>query len=214
MSNKPKILVFASGTKDGGGSGFQNLVMQSQVGVLDAEIVGVISNHRRGGVYNLATTLGIPFHHMPQPYNAETYQDIIHRAGGRWFALSGWLKLVEGLPPQRTINIHPGPLPEYGGLGMYGHHVHEAVIRDFKAGKITASAVTMHFVTPDYDQGPIFFHFPVFIKPDDTPENLSARVNAVEHSWQPHITNLVVQGNIRLRDGTVVLPAGYPFTRK
>jgi folate-dependent phosphoribosylglycinamide formyltransferase PurN len=111
-------------------------------------------------------------------------------------ALCGWLKLVAGLDPKTTFNIHPGPLPEFGGKGLWGHFVHEAVLKAYKQGKITHSAVSMHFVTPEFDEGPVFFTHPVPIEPDDTPETLAARVNQAEHEWQPKIANKVVHGEI------------------
>ena len=71
---------------------------------------------------------------------------------------------------------------------MYGHHVHEAVMEAYKAGEITHSAVSMHFVTEKYDEGPLFFSQSVPILPDDTAESLAKRVNEAEHKWQPIIT--------------------------
>ena len=187
---KPKLLFFASGTKTGGGSGFLNLGYQQEV--LGADIVGVVSNHAEGGVRQKADLLGIPFIHFPGPWIAEAYQEIVLRSGTEFVALSGWLKLVAGLDPRTTFNIHPGPLPRFGGEGMYGHHVHEAVI----ASGVRHSAVSMHFVTPEYDEGPLFFRHPVPVHPGDTPETLGVRVNAVEHAWQPLITRLVIYGEI------------------
>ena len=99
--------------------------------------------------------------------------------------------------PQKTINIHPGPLPHFGGPGMYGHHVHETVIQAYKEGKIQNSEVCMHFVTEEYDKGPVFFWYPVLIRPDDDADSLGARVNKIEHAWQSFVTNLVVTGQIR-----------------
>jgi hypothetical protein len=95
-----------------------------------------------------------------------------------------------------VFNIHPGPLPEFGGKGMYGHHVHEAVLAAFKRGEIEQSAVSMHFVTEDYDRGPTFLNLPVKIKKDDTAEDLGLRVNLFEHLYQPMITSMVVNGLI------------------
>jgi len=211
---KPKIIIFASGDKEGGGSGFQELVENTITGVLDAEIVGVVSNHENGGVRKRADKLGIPFHYMPGPYKAESYQAIVEKFEAEWICLSGWLKLVKGLPANRTINIHPGPAPEYGGKGMFGHYVHEKIIEDYKDGKIKSSAVTMHFVTPGYDEGPIFFYFQILIRDDDTPETLAARVNKVEHCYQSLITNLVVYKKIRLGSHGAVVPDWYPFLKK
>jgi len=103
---------------------------------------------------------------------------------------------VTGLDPQKTINIHPGPLPRFGGAGMYGHYVHEAVMEAYKKGEVDHSAVSMHFVTENYDEGPLFFSQSVPILPDDTAETLAKRVNEAEHKWQPIITNKVLQGEI------------------
>lgn len=199
-TNKPKVVIFASGTKNGGGSGFENLVKSVKDGILDANIVEVVSNHEHGGVRERADRLGINFKYFPGPYTAENYKKIIEDIGANFVALSGWLKLVSGLDPAKTINIHPGPLLnqslKFGGDGMYGHYVHEAVMKAYRKGEITHSAVTMHFITEKYDEGPVFFHYPVEILPDDTAETLARRVNEVEHKYQPVVTNLVVNGKI------------------
>ena len=191
------LLVFASGDKEGGGSGFKKLVEAMKAGVLRANIVGVVSNHAYGGVHRRAFDLEIPFFHFSGPWTVENYQHYVAETGANFVALSGWLKLVKGLPPDRTINIHPGPLPNFGGPGMYGHHVHEAVLAAFKRGEITHSEVCMHFVTDKYDRGPVFFRRQVELFPDDTAESIASRVNKVEHEFQAIITNKVVTGQIR-----------------
>jgi phosphoribosylglycinamide formyltransferase-1 len=118
---------------------------------------------------------------------------------------SGWLKFVRGLDPSKTVNIHPGPLPKFGGPGMYGHYVHEAVMAAYRRGEIIQSAVTMHFVDDvAYDNGPIIFQMPVLIRPDDDAETLAKRVNEKERAWQSHILNLVVHRYIYLSQGRVV----------
>lgn len=191
-----KVLVFASGSKDGGGSGFQNLVNKSRSENLGYEIVAVISNHENGGVRQKADFLKIPFVFFEKPYTKERYQEIINKWNPDVVALSGWLKLVTGLDPKKTINIHPGPLPRFGGAGMYGHFVHEAVIGAYKRGEVTHSAVTMHFVTEKYDEGPVFFVCKVEISGDDTVETLAKKVNYAEQKWQPIITSKVANGEI------------------
>src|SRR5882724_6426439 len=160
---REKLIVFASGTAEGGGSGFQALVENARAGILRADIVAVVSNHAQGGVKKRADTLGIPFVLFEGPWTAEAYQKIVREHGADWVCLSGWLKKTAGLDPRRTVNIHPGPLPEFGGPGLYGHHVHEAVMAAFQAGKITHSGVSMHFVTDEYDRGPVFFRYPLII---------------------------------------------------
>lgn len=193
----PKLIVFASGTKDGGGSGFANLVQstRSDPKILNAEIVAVVSNYEKGGVAQKAANLQIPFEHFPGPWTAQRYRDIVKKYEAEWIALSGWLKYVEGLDPIKTFNIHPGILPKLAGL--YGHYVHEAAIEAYKRGEIEFTAVMMHFVGGGgYDTGPVFYCGIVDINDDDTPKTLAERVRKHEHLIQPRITNLVVSRQI------------------
>ncbi len=194
----PKLLIFASGTKDGGGSGFQKLCEATRTGVLDAEIVGVVSNHENGGVKQKADAFGIQFIYSPKGRTKEDYQRIAKDTGAEFIALSGWLGFVEGLPADKTFNIHPAWLPsKFGGEGYFGHHIHEAVMEAYKKGERVKAGITMHFVTPKYDDDTgIFFRREVEILPDDTADTLFARINALEHHWQPIITNRVVNGEI------------------
>ena len=224
MKSNPRLLVFASGSATGGGSGFEKLVIASREGILDADIVGVISNYANGGVSARAEKLQIPFIQFPVgPWTKERYQQITQMFAFNYIALSGWLKLVKGLDPRITFNIHPGPLPDFGGPGMYGHHVHEAVFAAYRAGTITHSAVCMHFITDppesssakeQYDKGPVFFRKPVELKPEDTADDIGTRVNQEEHVWQPRITNMVVHGEISW-DGkdprSLRVPTGYQY---
>ena len=202
-----RVLVFASGDAMAGGSGFQELVEFSRTHppVLDAQIIGVISNHQNGGVRKRADALRIPFEYWSGPYDAKGYRGFVEKYQADFVMCSGWLKFVRGLDPTKTVNIHPGPLPQFGGTGMYGHHVHEAVITAYRRGEITQSAVTMHFVDEAaYDHGPIIFQMPVLIRPEDDAETLAKRVNEKERAWQSHILNLVVHRHIYLKEGKVV----------
>jgi len=202
----PRILVFASGTKTGGGSGFEAMVRASQTKppILDARICAVITNHFEGGVWHKAQALGIHVEYWTGPYQAQGYQNFVTDFNADYVMLSGWLKMVAGLDPARTINIHPGPLPRFGGPKLYGHHVHEAVMAAYHRGEITHSAVTMHFVDERYDRGPIFFAQPIPIESSDTPETLAAKVNRAEHEWQSRILNYVVHGQVLLVGKEVV----------
>jgi phosphoribosylglycinamide formyltransferase-1 len=202
----PNILVFASGTKTGGGSGFEVMVRASRTRppILDAGICAVITNHFEGGVWHKAKALGIHCEYWGGPYLAEGYQNFAKYFNADYVMLSGWLKLVTGLDPARTINIHPGPLPRFGGPKIYGHYVHEAVMAAYHRGEITHSAVTMHFVDAIYDHGPIIFALPIPIERRDTPETLAAKVNQAEHDWQPRVLNYVVHGQVRLVGNEVV----------
>jgi phosphoribosylglycinamide formyltransferase-1 len=197
MNMGPKLLIFASGTAHGGGSGFENLVQATRTGTLGADIVGVISNHEHGGVRERANRLRIPFGYLSTVFKPPSaYRALVDHFKPDFIALSGWMLRVEGLDPRTTFNIHPGPLPHFGGKGMYGDRVHAAVLESFRQGQITHSAVTMHFVDGEYDTGPVFFEQPVPIEADDTVETLRSRVNKTEHAWQPRITQLVLSGTI------------------
>ncbi len=219
---RPKIVVFASGTQDGGGTGFENLATSKD---LDADIVAVVSNHEHGGVRERADRLEIPFLYFPGPYNAQNYSSILQNTaiekGELWVALSGWLKKIEGLDPRRTFNIHPALLSfdhgRFGGKGMYGQYIHEAVKRALDAGEISESGFSMHFTTDEYDRGPIFFEYRVPIVSGMSAEDIAFVVHAAEHEWQPRITNMVVHGEVSW-DGTnpsaLKYPAGYPYFPK
>ncbi len=212
MTEKPRILVLDSGSATGGGLGFRRLVEESlkSGGDLQAKIVGVASNHKNGGVRKIADDHNVPFVFLKPPFTGEKYQALVGEFHAGWVACSGWLKLICGLDPAKTFNIHPGPLPKFGGQGMYGHHVHEAVMHSYSLGARKHSSVCMHFVNENYDHGPVFFDLKVPIEDRDTPDNLGARVNQQEHIWQPFITNLVVHGQIRLVSKfSIVVPNWY-----
>jgi len=188
---RPRVLVFASGSKDKGGSGFLHLILNMSAGVLPVDIVGVVCHHENGGVRKIADKHHIRFFPMAS-FTEEDYRRVALESGAEWFLLSGWLKKVCGLDPGRTINIHPGPTDCYGGNGMYGHHVHDAIIAAGEA----LSAVTMHFVDADYDRGPTFFVYPVSTSSCGNGDDLGALVNRYEHGWQSFVTWLVVSGQI------------------
>jgi phosphoribosylglycinamide formyltransferase-1 len=210
------ILVFASGTENGGGSGFEKLVENSRNGILNGKIIAIISNHKNGGVFEKAKKLNIKFEYFSGPYEKSKYQKIVKKYQPDLICLSGWLKLVKGLDSKFTINIHPGLLPELGGSGMYGIHVHKKAIEEYQKGKIKNTAVSMHFVTEKYDKGPVFFSYPIKIFKDDTPEVLQNRVNKAEHKFQSKISDMVLQGKISW-DGknpsSLKLPKGYRYIR-
>lgn len=212
--NQPYLIPFASGTKNGGGSGFKKLVEMQRAGLIAAHIPAVVSNIKGGGVEEKARELGISFEHFPKDIRTpETHVALVHGFGGdnAFVALSGCLWLVPmkespddpspGLDPRFVFNIHPGPLsikdenghPRFGGTGMHGDHVHEAVLD----AKVPYTAVTIHFVTKEYDKGPIVFEYPIPILPGDTLETLRARVNWNEHQYQWWVTNLIVTRQIR-----------------
>ncbi len=187
-----------------GGSEFENLVHASRKGELNAEIVGVVSNHANGGVRARAGRLEVPFFHFASPWNATRYQEVAMRSDANFFALSGWDKYVVGLDldtcfsSKTVFNIHHGPLPDSGGQGMYGHRVHRRVIATFRRGEIRDTAVTMQFVTANgYNCGPVFFRHRIPILEREMPEALAKRVGEWGHRLQPQVTDWVVNGLVR-----------------
>ena len=213
---RPKLIVFASGTKDSGGSGFENLIEATKSGVLDAEIVAIVSSNEYGGARERAQRLGIPFVYFSGSYDPEHPRRVVADYEAELIALSGWLKLVKGLDPTKTFNVHPALLSQlggrFGGEGMWGHRVHEAVKAALDAGEITESGLSMHFVTDEYDRGPVFFEHRIPLQKGMSADDIAKAVNEAEHEWQPKITNMVVHGEIRW-DGkdpkTLVVPEGY-----
>ena len=105
--------------------------------------------------------------------------DFIVLAGFLWLMPS----FITAAWPNKIVNIHPAPLPAYGGKGMYGHHVHEAVIA---AGE-KESGITIHYVNDHYDQGAIIFQAKCPVLPTDTPDDLAARVHELEYRYFPQI---------------------------
>ncbi len=99
----------------------------------------------------------------------------------------------------RMMNIHPALLPKFGGEGMYGHHVHEAVI----AAKEKESGATVHFVTEGVDAGPIILQGTVPVSPKDTPETLAEKVLKVEHQIYPEAVKLFCEGKVKVESGRV-----------
>jgi histidinol-phosphate phosphatase family protein len=114
-------------------------------------------------------------------------------------ALAGYLKLVPSAVIARyrgrIVNVHPGPLPDFGGAGMYGERVHAAVIA---AGR-RSTEVTVHLVDERYDHGETLARWPVPVLPDDTPDTLAARVLAIEHILYPRIVDALAATVVRAR---------------
>ena len=103
-----------------------------------------------------------------------------------------------------VVNIHPALLPRFGGVGMYGHHVHEAVLA---AGE-RESGCTVHFADPDYDHGPILAQRRVPVLPADTPDTLAERVQLAERELYPEAIGWIAAGRVRIEGGrAVVRPA-------
>lgn len=184
-----RILVFASGSSDGGGSGFEHLLLS------DANVVGVICNHPNGGVKRIADKWDIPFILMEEDFSPEHYQQVVSGIDFDLIVLWGWMKLVKGITHLPILNTHPGPLPEFGGKGMYGIHVHQAVL---DAG-LEESAITIHWADPRYDHGKTIAVIPVPILQGDTAETLQQRAKETEWEHYPKVIKEVLQNLATLK---------------
>ncbi|HOP07257.1 MAG TPA: phosphoribosylglycinamide formyltransferase [candidate division Zixibacteria bacterium] len=196
----PRVAVFVSG----GGSNLQSLIDAVKAGILTAEIALVISSTKKAFGLQRAEKAGIPGRTMrpgrdesPEEYEARMLA-LLDEHKIDYIALAGYLKLLPlGVVRKyrhRITNIHPALLPKFGGQGMYGHHVHEAVLA---AGE-KESGPTVHLVDEIYDHGRILEQIRVPVKPDDTPDSLAARVLEKEHRLYPRVLQKLIKGEYDL----------------
>lgn len=192
----------------GGGTTLQNLIDLIAVGRLKARINCVIAS--RPGIRGIdrAKAAGLPVHVVVRKEfgSIEAFSDRIfslcHEANVELVCLGGWLTLLK-IPDEwigKVMNIHPALLPKFGGKGMFGHYVHEAVI----AQRETESGCTVHFVNNEYDAGPMILQRRCPVLPDDTPDTLAARVFEQEKLAYPEAIELFRTGRIRLEGDRVV----------
>lgn len=208
-SQPVRLVVLISGA----GTTLQNLVDQIARGQLAAEIIQVISS--RGGVLGVerARQAGLPVtvverRGCPNAQFQERVWEVIRAAAPDLVCLAGWLHLLS-IPPDyryRVLNIHPALLPAFGGKGLYGRHVHEAVL----AAGVKVSGCTVHFADETYDTGPIILQRCVPVRDDDTPETLAARVFAAECEAYPEAIRRVVSGRLRIEGRRVLFPSDEP----
>jgi phosphoribosylaminoimidazolecarboxamide formyltransferase / IMP cyclohydrolase len=200
-----KIAVFASGE----GTNLQALLDGCAAGRVRGKVVLVVSNNEDVGALRRAKRAGIEtlVSHpkdfpSPEEYNAFLAHECQKR-GVELICLAGFMLLVKApllrAYPWRIMNIHPALLPAFGGKGMYGMHVHEAVI---KSGA-RVSGCTVHFIDESYDRGHIVTQAAVPVLPSDTPEALAARVRAQEHWSYPKAVALWCEGRVRVGDAGI-----------
>ena len=162
------------------GEGFQNPKVQ---------IALIVCNKPEAGVLRIAENENIPSLLIEKEkfYRGNAYTDELKAAGIDWIVLAGFLwKIPAALIRAfsgKIINIHPALLPKYGGKGMYGQHVHQAVIDN----KEKESGITIHYVDELYDHGQIIFQATCPVKEDDTAESLAQRIHVLEHQHYPKV---------------------------
>lgn len=180
----------------GSGTTYANLAVRIRDGRLDAEVAVVIGSKPGLGGLQKAEAFG---HRHAVAARATAVADLLTDAGADLVVMCGWLKFFD--PParwrDRAINIHPSLLPAFGGKGMYGHHVHEAVI----AHGCKVSGCTVHLVRGGYDTGPILAQACVPVRSDDTPVTLAERVQAAERALYPTVVGALAAGRLRCAAG-------------
>ena len=158
-------------------------------GRTDVVVCCIIYNVKDAYIAQRAKNLGIESHYFGRKdfYENGAVLDYLHEKGADWVILAGFLWLVPenmlAAYPNRIINIHPALLPKYGGKGMYGHHVHEAV----KAAGETETGMTVHYVSNVCDGGEIIAQFSTPLSPDDTPDDIAAKEHVLEQEHFPKV---------------------------
>jgi phosphoribosylglycinamide formyltransferase-1 len=196
----PRLAVLISA----GGTTLQNLIDRIADGRLAAEIATVVSSNPDAYGNERAKRAGLPLTVVPRKATrfGSAVFDAVRAASPDLVVLAGWLHLLT-IPADfrlRVLNIHPALLPAFGGKGMYGRHVHEAVL----AYGAKVSGCTVHFADDAYDTGPIVLQRAVSVLDDDTPDTLAARVYEAECEAYPEAIRRVASGAWRLEGRRVV----------
>jgi phosphoribosylglycinamide formyltransferase-1 len=185
------LAVFASGS----GSNCENLIKYFEDSDC-ARVALVVCNKADAFVLERARRLGVPSVVVPKPelQRPEVVMPLLEQYQIGFVVLAGFLPLVPtyiiDAYPRRIVNIHPSLLPKFGGKGMWGHHVHEAV----KAAGETETGMTIHYVTPQCDEGDIIAQFRVKLSPNDTPDDIAAKEHVLEMEHFPQVVEGLVRG--------------------
>ena len=180
------VAVFASGN----GSNAENIIRycaaHPQCGL---RVALVVCNRQGAGVIDRAHKLGVPVRVMTRAEinNPDIILDVLAEYSVDAIVLAGYMLMIPDFLldryPQRIINIHPSLLPKFGGKGMFGHHVHQAVV---EAGE-TETGITIHYVSSECDGGAIIFQASIPILPDATAENIEREIHKLEYEHYPRI---------------------------
>ena len=184
------IAIFVSGS----GTNCENLIKYF-AGSDTVNVSLVVSNKADAYALVRAGRLGVPTAVAPKAdlNNAAVMLPLLRRYGIGFIVLAGFLPLIPDFLidayPRRIVNIHPALLPKYGGKGMWGHHVHEAV----KAAGDTETGMTVHWVTPVCDGGEIIAQYRVALSPDDTADDIAEKEHQLEMKYFPQVVETVIK---------------------
>lgn len=183
-----RIAIFASGS----GSNAENIVNYFE-SYEDVEVVLIVASKSTAKVLDRAARLGIPSCTLTRRFfKSNSFSDLLQSQQVDLIVLAGFLwliptHLIERFP-NRIINIHPALLPKYGGKGMYGKYVHEAVHQNQES----ESGITIHYVNEAYDEGQIIFQAACSIESVDTPDRIAEKIHTLEYAHFPRIIHSVL----------------------
>jgi phosphoribosylglycinamide formyltransferase-1 len=184
-----KLAIFASGT----GTNAAKLIEHFRENPY-GEIALVVCNKPGAGVIQIAENQGIDvlIIEKEQWFSGDGYVDELNKRGIDYLILAGFLwKIPSSIIqnwPGKILNIHPALLPKYGGKGMYGKNVHEAVL----AAGDKESGITIHVVDEEYDHGPTVFQVTCLVLPADNADTLASRIHELEHQYYPEIVETYI----------------------
>jgi formyltetrahydrofolate-dependent phosphoribosylglycinamide formyltransferase len=188
----------------GGGTNLQAIIdhLRALGNSAPGEIAVVVSDRAQAGALDRARAAGIEAIHVRYDPSGSELSELLRRLRIDMIALAGYLRLVpRGITREyrgRIVNVHPALLPEFGGSGMYGHRVHQAVI----ASGARESGATVHYVDDIFDHGDVIAQARVPVFPDDGADTLAARVLEAEHDLYPRVVAQMLQqigsGDVRL----------------
>lgn len=182
-----RLAIFASGS----GSNAEAIVryLHDNHPEKGIRVACILTNKSDAYVLERAKRLGVPARYLTSDElrSEETLLPILQGYGVSHIVLAGYLALIPKFLleafPQRIVNIHPALLPKYGGKGMYGMHVHEAV----KAAGECETGITIHVIDEEYDRGTTLFQARTEVSPDDTPEDIAQKVHVLELRYFPEV---------------------------
>lgn len=192
MKTAKRIVIFASGN----GTNAENIIKYFQGSDL-AEVVLVLSNKGDAKVLERAKNLGVATLHFTREelFGSDHILKVVQIARPDLIVLAGFLwKFPENILkvfPNKVINIHPALLPKYGGKGMYGSFVHEAVFQN----KEIASGISIHYVNENYDDGALIFQKSIPITESDTPASIANKIHKLEHEWFPKVIEEILSSS-------------------
>jgi phosphoribosylglycinamide formyltransferase-1 len=182
------LVLFASGS----GSNAEKIIEHFK-GSDQVQITHIYCNNPTAGIIQRAERLGVPCRVFDrESYKNGTVLKEVQSLRTDWIILAGFLWLIPSefvqAFPKRIVNIHPALLPKFGGKGMYGHFVHEAVVA---AGE-KESGITIHYVNEHYDEGGVIFQASFPVLPSDTPEDVARKGQILEHKYFPEVIERVI----------------------